>query len=364
VSTVEVRHAVKRYGAVAALDDVSLAFGEGEFFGLLGPSGSGKTTLLRAVAGFVELDAGEILFDGAPVADRPVHRREIGMVFQNYALFPHLTVRDNIAFGLAVRGRPAKEIKQEVKFLLGLVRLTEFARRKPRQLSGGQQQRVALARALATRPRVLLLDEPLGALDKRLRQEMQVELKRIQRKIGITTIFVTHDQEEALTLSDRIAILNEGRILQVGRPAEVYERPATSFAASFLGSANLLEGRVVEGGVEVPGIGVVRTADRLPAAGTTARLAIRPEKFAIGPDGRIGEEANRLKGVVRGAIYTGTSITYEIEVGRVSTWIFDIEGVEVRSFTVFQQNRAAAPLAIGTPVELSWSPANTILLAS
>jgi spermidine/putrescine ABC transporter ATP-binding subunit len=363
VSRVEIRHAVKRFGPVAALDDVSVTLGDGEFFGLIGPSGSGKTTLLRAIAGFVDLDAGEILFDGAPVADRPAHRREIGMVFQSYALFPHLTVRDNVAFGLAVRGRPTKEIGGEVERLLKLVRLAGLESRKPRQLSGGQQQRVALARALATRPRVLLLDEPLGALDRRLRQEMQVELKTIQRKIGITTIFVTHDQEEALTLSDRIAILNEGRILQVGAPAAVYERPATAFAARFLGDANLLEGRVVPGGVEVPGLGRIRTADRLPATGETVTLAIRPEKFAIGAE-NAGADANRLRGVVRSAVYSGTSITYAVEIGGAPGSGSDVRATGLPRFTVFQQNRAAEPLALGAAVELSWSPANTILLAS
>ncbi len=365
MSTVQLSHAVKRFGAVAALDDVSVDFADGEFFGLLGPSGSGKTTLLRAVAGFVDLDAGEIRIDGVPVADRPVHRREIGMVFQNYALFPHLTVRDNIAFGLAVRGRPRSEIDAEVRRMLGLVRLAGLEARKPRQLSGGQQQRVALARALVTRPRVLLLDEPLGALDKRLRQEMQVELKRIQRAVGITAIFVTHDQEEALTLSDRIAILNEGRILQIGPPTEVYERPATSFAARFLGDANVLEGRVVAGGIEVAGIGVVRAAGRLPPVGELARLAIRPEKFSIGSAGDgTAPDSNRIRGVVRHVVYSGTSITYQVEVGQVSTWIFDVETIQVLSFTVFQQNRTAEALAIGTAVELSWAPANTIVLAS
>jgi spermidine/putrescine ABC transporter ATP-binding subunit len=364
VSSVEIRHAVKRFGPVAALDDVSVMLGDGEFFGLIGPSGSGKTTLLRAIAGFVDLDAGEILFDGAPVADRPAHRREIGMVFQSYALFPHLTVRDNVAFGLAVRGRPSKEIGGEVERLLKLVRLAGLESRKPRQLSGGQQQRVALARALATRPRVLLLDEPLGALDRRLRQEMQVELKTIQRKIGITTVFVTHDQEEALTLSDRIAILNEGRILQVGAPSAVYERPATAFAARFLGDANLLEGRVVPGGVEVPGLGRIRTADPLPATGEAVTLAIRPEKIAIGGAEDAGADANRLRGIVRSAVYSGTSITYAVDIGGAPASGSDVRATGLPRFTVFQQNRAAEPLALGAAVELSWSPANTVLLAS
>ena len=245
MSVVEIDRVEKHYGPVAALAGVSLTFADGEFFGLLGPSGSGKTTLLRAIAGFVEPDAGEIRLDGRDIGHTPVHKREIGMVFQNYALFPHMSVFDNVAFGLSVRGQPTADIKRRVGEMLALVRLSGMEKRTPRQLSGGQQQRIALARALVTRPRLLLLDEPLGALDKRLRQQMQIELKQIQREVGITTIFVTHDQEEALTLSDRIAIFDEGKVVQAGSPHEVYERPATAFAANFLGDANFFEGRVV-----------------------------------------------------------------------------------------------------------------------
>ena len=217
MSEVAVKGAAKHYGAIAALDGVDLTFADGEFFGLLGPSGSGKTTLLRSIAGFIELDAGEIRIDGTDISRIPVHQRNIGMVFQNYALFPHMSVAENVAFGLDVRNVPASEIKQRVGESLDLVRLSGLEGRRPKQLSGGQQQRVALARALVTRPKVLLLDEPLSALDKHLRQEMQVELRRIQRQIGITTIFVTHDQEEALTLSDRVAIFNKGQVVQAGQ---------------------------------------------------------------------------------------------------------------------------------------------------
>ncbi len=219
MSTVAVTDAVKKYDAVAALDGVTMTFRDGEFFGLLGPSGSGKTTLLRAIAGFVTLDRGQVLIDGQDVGGVPVHARNIGMVFQNYALFPHMSVAENVAFGLEVRGRPREDVAQSVKEALAMVRLGGLELRKPKQLSGGQQQRVALARALVTRPKVLLLDEPLGALDKHLRQEMQVELRRIQRQVGITTIFVTHDQEEALTLSDRIAIF-DSRPHHPGRRAD------------------------------------------------------------------------------------------------------------------------------------------------
>lgn len=229
----------KRYGQTVALDDVSLHFPDGHFFGLLGPSGSGKTTLLRAIAGFVRPDQGSIAIGDARVDNVPVEARQIGMVFQNYALFPNMTVAENVAFGLRVRKVPAREAAQRVAEVLDLVQLGSLGGRKPHQLSGGQRQRVAMARAIVTRPRVLLLDEPLSALDKSLRVEMQVELKRIQREVGITTIFVTHDQEEALTLSDQIGILKDGRLIRHGAPKDVYDHPGDAFTARFLGEANL-----------------------------------------------------------------------------------------------------------------------------
>jgi spermidine/putrescine ABC transporter ATP-binding subunit len=347
MSAVEVRNAVKRYGPVAALDDVTVAVPEGEFFGLLGPSGSGKTTLLRAIAGFVVPDSGEIRIDGQRIEGVPVHKRGIGMVFQNYALFPHLSVFDNVAFGLSVRGVPGGEIRSRVAEGLRLVRLSGLEERRPRQLSGGQQQRVALARALVTRPKVLLLDEPLGALDKRLRQEMQVELKLIQRTVGITTIFVTHDQEEALTLSDRIAILSEGRLVQVGPPAEVYERPATRFAAEFLGEANLFSGRV-DGGALHTASGLAIVSARPLRAGGGALIAVRPEKIQIAdPVARAPDGANRIDGRILRSIYSGSSIAYRIEVA----------GQEL---TVFEQNRAARAREEGTAVALTWAPEHSI----
>jgi spermidine/putrescine ABC transporter ATP-binding subunit len=349
MSAVEVRNAVKRYGAVAALDEVTLAVPEGEFFGLLGPSGSGKTTLLRAIAGFVVPDSGEIRIDGQRIEGVPVHKRGIGMVFQNYALFPHLSVFDNVAFGLSVRGVASGEIKGRVAEALRLVRLSGLEERRPRQLSGGQQQRVALARALVTRPKVLLLDEPLGALDKRLRQEMQVELKLIQRMVGITTIFVTHDQEEALTLSDRIAILSDGRLVQVGPPAEVYERPATRFAAEFLGEANLFGGRV-EGGVLRTTSGLA-IASALPLASGEALIAVRPEKIQLAdPGARTADGVNRIEGRILRSIYSGSSIAYCIEVA----------GQEL---TVFEQNRAARAREEGAAVALTWAPEHSIPVA-
>jgi len=349
VSAVEVRNAVKRYGALAALDEVTLAVPEGEFFGLLGPSGSGKTTLLRAIAGFVVPDSGEIRIDGQRIEGVPVHKRGIGMVFQNYALFPHLSVFDNVAFGLSVRGVAASEIRSRVAEALRLVRLSGLEERRPRQLSGGQQQRVALARALVTRPKVLLLDEPLGALDKRLRQEMQVELKLIQRTVGITTIFVTHDQEEALTLSDRIAILSEGRLVQVGPPAEVYERPATRFAAEFLGEANLFSGRVDGGALRTASGLAIFSARPMPSG--EALIAVRPEKIQLAdPGARAAEGANRITGQILRSIYSGSSIAYRIEVA----------GQEL---TVFEQNRAARAREEGSAVALTWAPEHSIPVA-
>src|SRR5262245_11191516 len=351
MSVVDVVQVSKRYDKVAALDDVSLTFGDGEFFGLLGPSGSGKTTLLRSIAGFVEPDTGDIRFDGKPVRDTPVHRREIGMVFQNYALFPHMTVFDNVAFGLSVRGAATADIRERVMAMLGLVRLAGFEQRRPRQLSGGQQQRVALARALVTKPRVLLLDEPLGALDKRLRQQMQIELRQIQREVGITTIFVTHDQEEAMTLSDRIAIFNDGKVVQVGAPHAVYERPSSAFAASFLGDANFFAGRVSTAGgqIETDAGRRIATFDALPPAGARVTVAVRPEKMLLEAGAASARDTpNRWSGVVKQAIYSGSSITYRVDVGT--------------EIVVFAQNQSAQPLGPGTAVAVTWDPLHSVVV--
>jgi len=347
MSIVAVTDAVKKYDAVAALDGVTMTFREGEFFGLLGPSGSGKTTLLRAIAGFVSLDRGQVLIDGQDVGGVPVHARNIGMMFQNYALFPHMSVAENVAFGLEVRGRPREEVADRVKAALAMVRLGGLEHRKPKQLSGGQQQRVALARALVTRPKVLLLDEPLGALDKHLRQEMQVELRRIQRQVGITTIFVTHDQEEALTLSDRIAIFDSGRIIQEGAPMAVYERPVTKFAAGFLGEANFLQGRVTA--MEPNGLARVALEIGSEAAcrlsdgqvGQTVLLALRPEKIALREGAEVG--VNALRGKVLDVVFSGNSTTYRITAGDLI-------------ITLFRQNLAAGTVAPGSDVVLTWSP--------
>jgi spermidine/putrescine ABC transporter ATP-binding subunit len=338
---------VKRYGAVAALDGVSLTFEDGELFGLLGPSGSGKTTLLRMIAGFIQPDEGAISFDGERVDHIPVNKRAIGMVFQSYALFPHLTVDENIGFGLSVRGVGKAEIGERVAQMLDLVQLEGLGGRKPRQLSGGQQQRVALARALITDPKVLLLDEPLGALDRRLRQEMQVELRQLQRKLGITTIFVTHDQEEALTLSDRVAIINEGRIAQVGRPHDVYERPGSVFAAQFLGDANVMRGKPDGNGLVLGGGLRIETAG--PCAGTAI---VRPEKLAI-ERGHRALGGNALHGTVMQSVYAGALVTYRV----------DVPAAGPQPFLALAQTRSPDVIPPGEEVTLSWPAAHTVPVA-
>ncbi|MGF7161171.1 spermidine/putrescine ABC transporter ATP-binding subunit [Rhodoligotrophos appendicifer] len=345
MSEVDIRHVSKHYGTVAALDDVSLTLADGEFFGLLGPSGSGKTTLLRSIAGFVEPEAGQILIDGQDVSRISTHRRDIGMVFQNYALFPHMSVFDNVAFALSVRRVSQAETRARVAEMLALVQLTGYEERRPRQLSGGQQQRIALARALVSRPRVLLLDEPLGALDKNLRQQMQVELRQIQKEVGITTVLVTHDQEEALTLSDRIAIFREGQVVQTGKPDAVYERPRSRFAADFLGAANFLPGQVAGTGMVALADGqTIATEDQLPTTGQPVTLTVRPEKFTINAPNAEGQ--NRLSVQIIQPIYMGASITYRVKAGATE-------------LTVFHQNRDAQIHEPGTQVELTWSPAHT-----
>ena len=348
MSAVEVATVTKDFGALRVLDSVSVRFESGRFTSLLGPSGSGKTTLLRIVAGFVAPDAGTVRIGEADVTDLPVWRRKIGMVFQSYALFPHMSVTENVVFGLNRRGVRGAAAAKEVKRVLELVRLSGLEDRRPKQLSGGQQQRVALARAIVTDPDVLLLDEPLSALDRRLRQEMQVELRRIQRERGLTTIFVTHDQEEALTLSDRVAILDNGRIVQEGAPSEIYERPRTRFAASFLGDANFLTGEVVAGGVQV-GEFLVRTADLLPPPGTVVTLAVRPEKMALHAPGASGGD-NRMPARIRSVIYAGAASTYLLD------------GPDGMDLKVFAQNRAGPPAEIGGEVVLAWAAEHAILV--
>jgi putative spermidine/putrescine transport system ATP-binding protein len=283
--SLSLKSVVKSYVADhKAVDDVSLEIAPGEFLSFLGPSGSGKTTTLMMIAGFERPTAGDIRVDGRAIDDVPPYARNIGMVFQNYALFPHMTVQDNVGFPLRMRGVPKSEARQKIAAALVTVGLTGFDRRYPSQLSGGQQQRVALARALVFEPDVVLLDEPLGALDKTLREQMQVELKRIHRELGVTMIYVTHDQTEAMTMSDRIAVFNAGRIEQIGAPAEVYFKPRTRFVASFIGDSNLLDGKVsqsAEGVVDVPGFGPVQTGRRDLAPNRPVCLLARPEMFRL-----------------------------------------------------------------------------------
>lgn len=281
MADVQVRNLALRYGTMKALDNVSLDFPDGQFFGLLGPSGSGKTTLLRTIAGFIYPQEGTVRIGGEPVEAVPVEKREIGMMFQNYALFPNMSVRENVGFGLRVRHVEGNEFKRRTDEILELVHLTGLEDRRPHQLSGGQKQRVALARAIVTRPRVLLLDEPLSALDKALRIDMQIELKRIQREVGITTIFVTHDQEEALTLSDRIGILRDGRLVQEGPPRAVYDAPADLFTAGFLGEVNNFQGKCERRGLRLPDDTVIAWPAGQPTPVRNTILAVRPEFVSL-----------------------------------------------------------------------------------
>ena len=312
---------VKRYGEVNAVDGVTLDIRHGEFFTLLGPSGSGKTTTLRLIAGFELPDAGSVELGGVQVEHLPPYARDVNTVFQDYALFPHMTVADNVAYGLRVRKVAKEERRKRAEESLELVRLAGLGARKPAQLSGGQRQRVALARAIVNRPRVLLLDEPLGALDLKLRQEMQLELKRIQQEVGITFIYVTHDQEEALTMSDRLAVFNAGRIEQVGAPAEVYEQPASEFIASFVGVSNMLE----RGG---------------------RRFTIRPEKVRLLDDGAHEDGLHVEAGTIEDASYLGMVTRYEVVLEDGGRLQVVRQNLEVTS--------AHALEARGRPVRVGW----------
>ncbi|WP_324754267.1 ABC transporter ATP-binding protein [Roseovarius sp. Pro17] len=321
-----IRDLSKKFGDFLAVDNVNLEIRKGEFLTLLGPSGSGKTTLLMMIAGFLDITSGDIELDGKSIADVPAEKRNFGMVFQGYALFPHMTVRENIGYALSVRKRPTSEIKARVDEMLDLVQLQDFADRKPGQLSGGQQQRVALARALSFAPPVLLLDEPLGALDKKLRVEVQDQLKDIHDRIGTTFIYVTHDQEEALSMSDRIVIMRDGQTEQVGTPLELYEKPESRFVASFLGKSNFLE-----------------QPDGL--------YALRPEKIDIRAAGTAGDPA-RLTGTVRSITYFGSMLRVMVDIA---------DGTEVE--VDVDSWRINAPLSKGQKVDLTWSDAASVKLA-
>jgi putative spermidine/putrescine transport system ATP-binding protein len=330
-------------GVVAAVDDVSVTVDPGEFFALLGPSGCGKTTSLRIVAGFETPDQGRVYVAERDITDLPPHRRDMGMVFQSYALFPHRSVAENVAFGLRMRGFTRSEIDKRVADALALVALTGLEGRRPGQLSGGQQQRVALARAIVIRPPVLLCDEPLGALDRKLRQQMQFELKQLQKRLGVTLVFVTHDQEEALAMSDRIAVMNAGRIDQIGSPTEIYDRPATRFVADFIGEINLFAG-AIDGGRFVSEDG--RALPAPPGAAAVA-LAIRPEKTAIRAPG-----AGLFDGRVESANFLGGQTLYRIRTD------------DGRDLLAKETNRADnPPRAPGSPVGLGWDAGDAVLLA-
>jgi spermidine/putrescine ABC transporter ATP-binding subunit len=361
---VEFRNVSKSFGEVRAVDGLSLTIAPGEFFSLLGPSGCGKSTTLRLLAGLEDPDpdGGIILVDGADVAGRRPYERRLSMVFQSYALFPHLTVERNVAFGLEQRRIPKSGIRPKVRQALDLVRLDPdtFARRRPAELSGGQRQRVALARALVLEPAILLLDEPLGAIDLRLRKAMQLELKALNRRLGITFLYVTHDQEEALTMSDRIAVMDGGRVMQVGTPAEVYESPRTAFVADFIGESNLLEGRTArtpegrwlairEGGgrfllPEHPGLRV----------GAMARIAVRPEWMDLASPAAVPAGENALPGTVRDLVYRGEMLHLLVEVSGGQTLLVAVrnEGQLVRPL----------PWHIGDQVAACWRPEDCQIL--
>jgi putative spermidine/putrescine transport system ATP-binding protein len=361
---VEIEGLVAGYEGARVLDLERLSIRKGEFLSILGPSGCGKTTLLNCVAGFVQPTAGRIVIDGADVTDRPPYRRGLGMVFQSYALFPHMTVAGNVAYGLRIRRLDRAEREERVREALRLVGLEGYADRRPRQLSGGQQQRVALARALAIRPAVLLLDEPLSNLDAKLRREMRVELRAIQRRIGTTMVFVTHDQEEALALSDRIAVMNGGRIEQLGAPDEVYRRPATRFVAQFIGAANVLEGTVADGRLDVDGI--LLDAGPLPVRpGDRAVVAIRPERIRLNtrPNTRPSAKGQGTDG--QGADGQGVPGTVGYRAFAGDAWHVEVRLANGRTLTVQVADTgadSADPPGAGSAVVAHWDPADVIVL--
>jgi spermidine/putrescine transport system ATP-binding protein len=344
---VRLDHVTKRFDDVVAVDDVSLEIEHGSFFALLGPSGCGKTTTLRMIGGFEEPTGGTIYLGDREVTGLPPYKRDVNTVFQSYALFPHLSVLENIAFGLRRRGVERGQVRGRVLSILDVVGLTGMERRKPRQLSGGQQQRVALARALVNSPRVLLLDEPLGALDLKLRKQMQLELKMIQHDVAVTFIHVTHDQEEAMTMADRIAVMNGGRIEQLGSPDELYERPRTAFVAGFLGVSNLLRGTArADGTVAVDGTEIHVMPEALAGRTGVVAVGIRPEKIRLGDEGE-----NRLPGTVKERAYIGVSTQYIVDTA-------------LGEMALYVQNAGpqAAAAAPGDHVLLSWSREATFVV--
>jgi spermidine/putrescine transport system ATP-binding protein len=362
-SDIRLEGVTKRFAETLAVDDLSLEIPRGSFFAMLGPSGCGKTTTLRMVGGFEDPTAGRVFLGGIDVTDHPPFRRDVNTVFQSYALFPHLSVERNVAFGLERKKVGKEEVRQRVGDILDLVQLTGLGKRRPQQLSGGQQQRVALARALVNHPRALLLDEPLGALDLRLRRQLQIELKRIQADIGITFVHVTHDQEEALTMADTIAVMNEGRIEQMGSGEELYERPRTEFVANFLGISNLVDGTVGsrDGTMATfdaeEGERVFVPSDRFANVnGGPVRIGIRPEKIEIASSDSTSEASSTSRNVIHGRVtvasYLGTSIQYVVETKTG------------RELTVIAPNRdgGADSIGPGRDVSLAWDPDHTFVV--
>ena len=346
----ELKHLTKTYGTTKAVDDVNLAVGAGELVAFLGPSGCGKTTTLRMVAGFIEPTAGAILVRGSDITNLKPNHRDMGMVFQSYALFPHMTVERNVAFGLVARGVPRVEIGPKVSSALDLVGLAGFGDRYPRQLSGGQQQRVALARVLALKPKLLLFDEPLSNLDAKLRVQMRHEIRQLQKEVGITSLFVTHDQEEAMTIADRIAVMNKGRIDQIGTPTEIYDHPRTRFVADFIGTSNLIDGRVAGGRfVSKNGLSLPCALPNAQAGDREAVLSIRPEKVELADPGT----QDAISGKVTRVTKLGGLIEYAATLPSGET------------FLIHQQDRSGnRTRALGDDVALSWRPEDTQLLTT
>lgn len=343
---------VKRYGDQTAVDRLSLTIEPGEFISLLGPSGCGKTTTLRMIAGFEHPDSGLISISGADVRGTPPNKRDVNTVFQAYALFPHMSVAENVAYGLTQRRTSKAEIQERVTAALDMVQMRRFAGRRPTQLSGGQQQRIALARALVNRPSVLLLDEPLGALDRQLREEMQLELKLLQSRLGITFVFVTHDQGEALSMSDRIAIMREGRIEQLADADTVYSRPATAYVAAFVGQQNFFRGTVTDAGsgIDTPHVRVRASADALPSG--TGSAAVRPENVTIDADTDAAAQPNEVRGELLGVSHLGETMQYLVRLG------------DDQSLIVRRPTPQAPRLAVGDAVVCRWRPQDVLLFPS
>jgi spermidine/putrescine transport system ATP-binding protein len=351
----------KRFGEMVAVDDLTLSIERGAFYALLGPSGCGKTTTLRMIGGFEDPSEGIIYLGGQAVTDLPPYKRDVNTVFQSYALFPHLSVERNVAFGLERKKLSKSEVATRVAETLDMVQMGALAKRRPAQLSGGQQQRVALARALVNRPRALLLDEPLGALDLRLRKQLQIELKRIQQEVGITFVHVTHDQEEAMSLADTIAVMNRGRIEQAGSAEELYERPRTAFVANFLGVSNLVDGKVLERGVEMATVETDDGTVNIPCArmaegaGDAVRIGVRPEKIDLvaAADG-VPPGRNALRGTVAVASFLGVSIQYLVTAPG---------GEELTVISPNRDGQQARSLGPGQDVLLTWDPQHTFVVA-